>query len=101
MNLDRRTCPVKVRMHLSNLGKHFHQYPAMGEERAPLKPTRPRLNLARGRYGSFLARSAVLARVTAGLYYDFMAGSQQMMEQANRRFEEYIRKLLVAYHGRV
>ncbi|MEP9386012.1 hypothetical protein [Mesorhizobium sp. KR9-304] len=43
----------------------------------------------------------VLARVTAGLYYDFMAGSQQMMEKANRRFEQYIRKLLVAYHGRV
>lgn len=43
----------------------------------------------------------VLARITAGLYYDFMAGSQQMLEQANRRFEEYIRKLLVAYHGRV
>lgn len=35
-------------------------------------------------------------RATAGLYYDLSSGPQKLLEEANRRFEEYGRKLIEA-----
>lgn len=42
----------------------------------------------------------VMNRATAGLYYDIKQGPQQLMTEANDRFEQYIRNLVEAYHAR-
>lgn len=42
----------------------------------------------------------VMNRATAGLYYDIKQGPQQLMNEANDRFEQYIRMLVEAYHPR-
>lgn len=43
----------------------------------------------------------ILNRATAGLYYDIKQGPKQLETEANGRFEEYIRKLVEAYHPRL
>ncbi|GAK69340.1 hypothetical protein RRU01S_04_01620 [Agrobacterium rubi TR3 = NBRC 13261] len=42
----------------------------------------------------------VMNRATVGLYYDIKQGPQQLMTEANDRFEQYIRNLVEAYHHR-
>ncbi|MDK1494529.1 hypothetical protein QN219_31885 [Sinorhizobium sp. 7-81] len=42
----------------------------------------------------------VMNRATAGLYYDIKQGPDRLLTEANTRFEEYIRKLVEAYHPR-
>jgi hypothetical protein len=37
----------------------------------------------------------IMFRATAGLYYDFRDGPQRLTEEANLRFEEYVRELIV------
>lgn len=39
----------------------------------------------------------VMFRMTAGLYYDFASGPQQLITEANARFEQYVRQLVEAY----
>lgn len=43
----------------------------------------------------------VMNRATAGLFYDIKRGPTRLLTEANARFEEYIRKLVKAYHPRV
>ncbi|VTZ65446.1 conserved hypothetical protein [Sinorhizobium medicae] len=43
----------------------------------------------------------VMNRATAGLYYDIKQGPNKLLTEANARFEEYIRKLVEAYHPRL
>ncbi|WP_349434298.1 hypothetical protein [Pararhizobium sp. A13] len=42
----------------------------------------------------------VMNRATSGLYYDIKQGPDRLRTEANARFEEYIRKLVKAYHPR-
>ncbi|MCJ8142530.1 hypothetical protein MKI84_06335 [Ancylobacter sp. A5.8] len=39
----------------------------------------------------------IMSRATAGLYYDIKQGPDQLLTEANARFEDYIRDLLTAY----
>src|SRR5690606_20800463 len=39
----------------------------------------------------------IMNRATAGLYYDIRQGPNHLLTEANARFEEYIRSLVVAY----
>jgi hypothetical protein len=39
----------------------------------------------------------IMSRATAGLYYDIKQGPNQLLSEANARFEDYIRVLLTAY----
>ncbi|CAG0999788.1 hypothetical protein RHIZO_02753 [Rhizobiaceae bacterium] len=39
----------------------------------------------------------IMSRATAGLYYEISQGPNQLLTEANTRFEEYIRRLLTAY----
>lgn len=39
----------------------------------------------------------IMSRATAGLYYDIKQGPNQLLTEANARFEDYIRTLLMAY----
>jgi hypothetical protein len=39
----------------------------------------------------------ILSRATAGLYYDIRQGPNQLLTEANARFEDYIRSLLTTY----
>lgn len=41
--------------------------------------------------------SLIMSRATAGLYYDLRQGPNQLLTEANARFEDYIRALLTAY----
>lgn len=43
----------------------------------------------------------VMNRATAGLFYDIKQGPTRLLTEANARFEEYVRKLVRAYHPRV
>ncbi|KKZ87127.1 hypothetical protein B5K05_09820 [Rhizobium phaseoli] len=43
----------------------------------------------------------IMNRATAGLYYDIKQGHPRLLTEANARFEEYIRKLVEAYHPRL
>ncbi|UWM76968.1 hypothetical protein N1937_06945 [Rhizobium sp. WSM4643] len=42
----------------------------------------------------------IMNRATSGLYYDIKQGPTRLLTDANARFEDYIRKLVVAYHPR-
>ncbi|MBB3459889.1 hypothetical protein [Rhizobium sp. BK377] len=42
----------------------------------------------------------IMNRATAGLYYDIKRGPTRLMTEANARFEDYVRKLVEAYHSR-
>ena len=39
----------------------------------------------------------VMYRITAGLYYDFCTGPQELLSEANNQFEEYVRTLIMAF----
>lgn len=77
---------------------------AGGEQRLAYLPSAVRqypviLDSKNGTYIAPLPQ-LIIARITSGLYYDLVGGPKLVMEEANRRFEQYACKLIAAYNPR-
>lgn len=88
----------QLAVHLNTEASQRLQRPLRIAYMPSLLRRKPIIRVDRGR-PAFIAPlpDLVITRATSGLYYDIRQGSNDLLTEANARFEDYIRSLVMAY----